>query len=361
VNQEKHKQQNGLVGVEEIARFDTLIDVRTPAEFAHDHIPGAVNCPVLTDEEHAQVGTLYKQVSPFEARKVGAALVARNIASYIETRFAGKDKGWMPLIYCWRGGQRSESMRVIFRQIGWKACKLEGGYKVWRHHVIDTLETLPARFQFKVITGLTGSGKSYLLDALAAKGEQVLHLEQIACHKGSVLGGNPEIQQPTQPAFETELFRLLSGFDPARPVYSESENRKIGKVHLPESMAQALANGECIELQVPVAVRVEFLTRDYAWVETNREWLHRQLQRIASMHPKTRTAQWTSWIEKGNFIALVNDLLIHHYDPLYARSHGRHLNSYDQAWQIDLPDLEPDTLYQVADRVIERQHATRKA
>ena len=154
-----------LVNAAQCFEFDALLDVRSPAEFAEDHIPGAINVPVLDNTQRAQVGTLYTQVSPFEARKVGATLIARNIAAHIEQHFMDKPKNWRPLVYCWRGGQHSGAMAHILSQVGWPVGQLEGGYKAYRQRVRSELQTLPASFRFRVICGPTGSGKSRLLQA----------------------------------------------------------------------------------------------------------------------------------------------------------------------------------------------------
>ena len=161
-------QRSHTVTVAQLDAFDEVIDVRSPSEFALDHVPGAANCPVLDDEERARVGTLYKQVSPFDARKLGAALVSKNIARHLEEHFRGRDRGWRPLVYCWRGGKRSGAMAHVLREIGWDAATLEGGYRSYRREVMAQLEKLPARFRFRVVCGATGSGKSRLLEALAA-------------------------------------------------------------------------------------------------------------------------------------------------------------------------------------------------
>src|SRR5690349_168292 len=177
--------------------FDAVIDARTPAEYALDHIPGAVSAPVLDDSQRAEVGTLYKQVSPFEAKKLGAALIAQNVAHHIEQMFRGKDKNWRPLVYCWRGGKRSGAMAHILREVGWDASTLEGGYRAYRRWVVQQLEEIPSRFGFHVIHGPTGSGKSRFLAALERAGAQALDLEALAAHRGSVLGGLPQRPQPS--------------------------------------------------------------------------------------------------------------------------------------------------------------------
>lgn len=190
-------------------RFDAVIDVRSPAEFADDHIPGAINLPVLDDAERARVGTIYKQVGPFEARKVGAALVSRNVARHLDEHFADKPKGYRPLVYCWRGGQRSGSLAIILTQIGFRATLLAGGYKTYRHEVMDGLRELTPKLRLWVLAGRTGSGKTRVLRALAAAGEQVLDLEGLACHRGSLLGAEPGCPQPPQRLFESRLFERL--------------------------------------------------------------------------------------------------------------------------------------------------------
>jgi tRNA 2-selenouridine synthase len=214
-------------------KFDAIIDARSPAEYAEDHIPGAISAPVLDDAERAQVGTLYKQVSPFDAKKLGAALVAKNVSQHIEQRFKDNPKTWHPLVYCWRGGKRSGAMAHILREIGWNADTLEGGYKAYRRWVVQQLETLPERFELRVIHGPTGSGKSRLLHALRRAGAQVLDLEDLAAHRGSVLGNLPDRPQPSQKMFESLLLKVLSALEEAKPVYVEGESKKIGELQVP--------------------------------------------------------------------------------------------------------------------------------
>ena len=214
------------VNVSQLQEFDEIVDVRSPSEFALDHIPGARNYPVLDDAERVRVGTMYVQDSAFSAKKVGAALVARNIARHLETVFSDKPKTWRPLVYCWRGGQRSAAMTIVLRQTGWDARRLAGGYKAFRRQVVDDIDQLAKGVSFRVICGLTGSGKSALLRALAARGAQVLDLEQAAAHRGSVLGDLPGDPQPTQKMFDSRTWDMLRKFESTRPVYVEAESRK---------------------------------------------------------------------------------------------------------------------------------------
>ncbi len=251
------------VTVAQLSEFDDIVDVRSPAEFALDHIPGAINCPVLDDDERARVGTLYVQVSPFTARKVGAALVGRNIAHHIEASFAGKPKTWRPLIYCWRGGQRSAAMSHIMCQIGWDAKRLAGGYKTYRHAVVAGIEALAGKFDYRVICGLTGSGKTILLRHLERRGAQVLDLEQLAAHRGSLLGDLPGEPQPSQKMFESRLWQKLKSLDSKRPVFIESESRKVGNLTVPEPLIARMWQSRCVWLETATEVRVALLLRDY--------------------------------------------------------------------------------------------------
>lgn len=343
-----------VAGVADIDRFETLIDVRSPAEFAEDHLPGAVNYPVLDDAERVRVGTLYRQVSPFAARKLGAVLVARNIARHIEESFGDKDKYWKPLVYCWRGGQRSEAMAHILAQVGWKAAKLDGGYKAWRQRVVKVLETLPGQFVFRLIAGRTGSGKSRLLEALAAQGAQVLHLEQLAAHKGSVLGGLLDVAQPSQKMFESRLYLALSAFDRGKPVYAEAESRRIGAVALPNALHAALAQAPCLKIVAPLPARVELLVEDYAWVSSAPELLRNSLLRLRDMHSKETLQHWLALAEAGSYAQLAAELLEQHYDPLYQRSQMRQFSQYESAPEFEVARLDAASLQQLAAAILER-------
>lgn len=304
----------------QLAGWDAILDARSPAEFAEDHLPGAVNCPVLDDEERARVGTIYKQQGAFEAKRVGAPLVARNIARHIAQSFADRPKSWRPLVYCWRGGTRSGSLTHVLRQVGWNALQLEGGYKAFRRQVAADLETLPGHHAFRVICGATGSGKSRLLEALALTRAQVLDLELLAAHRGSVLGEIPGTAQPTQKAFETAIWSALSAFDRARPVFVESESKKVGNLRVPEALIARMREGECLRLEASAEVRAALLLDDYAHLVADPGLLREKLACLAPLHGRERIAQWVALAEKGAWEALVADLLGAHYDPAYHRS-----------------------------------------
>lgn len=343
--------RHGIASVERIEdfrQFDEIVDVRTPAEFAEDHIPGSINCPVLDNEQRIEVGTLYKQQSPFVAKRIGAAYVAENIARHLRETFFDRPPNWKPLIVCWRGGQRSGSMTYIFRRIGWDAQQLQGGYKVYRKLVVERLAELPRQFDFEVVCGATGSGKSRLLKALAENGEQVLDLEELACHKGSVLGVLPDAPQPTQKTFETRLLSALLGFDPARPVYVEAESRKIGTIHLPDALLETLRAATCINIEASFDARVDFLLRDYDYFLGAPNWLSSRLETLNQVQSRETVERWQAYVRDGRWRELVGELLEKHYDPLYRRSQNKHFAGFRDPKTFMANDLSPTDIMRLA-------------
>lgn len=343
-------RSRGIATLAQLGEFDAILDARSPAEYADDHVPGAISCPVLSNEERARVGTLYKQVSPFEAKKLGAVLVARNIAAHLETQFLDKPKNWRPLVYCWRGGKRSGAFAHILREIGWDAQRLDGGYKAWRRQVVDALATLPQAFSYRVICGPTGSAKSRILEALAVQGAQVLHLEELAAHKGSVLGHLPDAPQPSQRSFETQLLRALERCDPARPVFVEAESRKIGAVQLPDALIFAMRAAPCLRIEACRRARAEFLLRDYDYFLSRPQWLSAQLANLRGLQSGETLAHWNALIAERDFPALVDGLLERHYDPLYQRSQDKNYR-YGDAPLFVADDLSPASIAAVAARI----------
>jgi tRNA 2-selenouridine synthase len=342
----------------EIDLFADRIDTRSPSEFAADRLPGAINCATLDDEERARVGTLFKQVSPFDARKVGAALAARNIARHIEEHFQDQPKEWRPLVYCWRGGKRSGALTHVLREVGWNAAQLEGGYKAFRRRVIAELATLPAGFRFRVVCGETGSAKSRLLEALAAQNAQVLDLERLACHRGSVLGSLPGDPQPSQKRFESLVWDGLRKLDPARHVYVEAESKKIGDLQVPEALMVAMRAAQCVRVEAPVAERVRFLLDEYRHFVVAPQALVAQLDCLVGLYGRERIAAWRALADRGEFEPLVTELLVDHYDPAYRRSSAKNFAGLARAATLSLDRLDAAALARAAGALVASEAET---
>lgn len=344
--------RKGFATVAQLAEFDEVIDARSPSEFAADRIPGAISCPVLDDAQRAMVGTIYKQQSAFEARRIGAAMVAENIARHLRERFQDKPRDWRPLVYCWRGGQRSGSFVTWLRMIGWDACQLEGGYKHWRRQIVSELGCLPDLLDFRVICGATGSAKTRVLEALAALGEQVLDLEALAAHKGSVLGAIPGRPQPSQKWFETCLHRALSDFDTSRPIYVEAESRKIGRIQIPDALINRMRAAQCIAIEAGRDARLQFLVRDYAYLGDDVDELQNKIDYLKALQSNETLARWKALAREHSLRELFGEFIDLHYDPLYRRSQNRNFTRFAQARRLDTDDLSPEGVRKLAERIL---------
>ena len=336
----------------ELGAYDAIIDVRSPAEFALDHVPGAISAPVLDNEERERIGTLHKQASAFDARKAGAALVAANIARHLTEKFHDRPRTWRPLIYCWRGGHRSGSMAEIFSRIGWKAAQLDGGYRAYRRHVLQNLETTPAALNFRIVCGGTGSGKSRLLRALAGAAAQVLDLEELARHRGSVLGSLPGEPQPSQKMFESLVWRALSSFTPERPVFVEAESKKVGALQVPDALMARMRASPCLRLEIDLPLRVALLKEEYAHFLASNSTLDERLDCLVALHGHQRIAEWKALSAAGAWDKLVPRLLTEHYDPAYLRGMARNYADYEQACPIPIDGIEDAAFAAVARRVM---------
>jgi tRNA 2-selenouridine synthase len=330
-----------------------IIDVRSPGEFAEDFIPGAVNHPVLDNDERAAVGTINKQQSPFEAKRMGAALVSKNIGDMIAKHFSTKPKDWAPLIYCWRGGKRSGVTTYLLREIGFNAVQLDGGYKAFRARVNADLETLPAQFRYVTLCGCTGTGKTALLHALMRAGAQTIDLEGIANHRGSLLGAT-DTPQPSQKRFDTMLWHALRALDPKRVVFIESESKKIGLVQMPESMRVAMKQGECAWLDVPLAARVAHIGNEYANFVADPQALVDKLEPLKPLRGAKLLAQWRAQAEARDTDALFASLMVDHYDPLYTSAIKTNYANLQAAQQVQLADVSIASLDHAAKALRER-------
>ena len=311
-----------------LADFSDVIDARSEGEYAEDHLPGAINWPSLNNEERKLVGTEYKQISAFDAKKRGAALVAKNIARHLERDVIDKPRDWQPLVYCWRGGKRSGSLALILDQIGFKVTLVDGGYKAFRAALVEALPQLASQFDYRVICGTTGSGKTRLLQALAVLGAQVLDLEALANHRSSVLGVIPGTPQPTQKAYDSLIWAALRSFDASRPVYIESESKKVGNVAIPEGLITAMRAAPCLQLDLSEDQRVELLLEDYDFFVKDVEFFCDRLGALTQARGKAVVTGWQTRARVGDIASVVRELLVDHYDPVYLQSMKRNFAQY---------------------------------
>ncbi len=332
--------------------FSCIIDARSEDEFALDQLPQAQNWPSLSNQERIQVGTLYKQIGAFEANKLGASLVAANIAQHIQKYVMDLPKSWRPLVYCWRGGKRSGSLALVLGQIGFKVSVIEGGYKAFRAEVVENTSQLALGLRFKVITGPTGSGKTRLLHSLAALGAQVLDLEALAVHRSSVLGRIPGLDQPSQKQFDMRVWNALRQFDASQVVYVEAESKKVGNVSIPEVLMDTMRASDCIDLSLSLEERVALLMEDYAFFAQDAELFCNRLEALVESRGKAVIEQWQYSVRAGQTAQVVQELLLQHYDPSYARSVERNFRGWSQALKLELNDRHQTSLQAAAKQLL---------
>ena len=335
-----------------LARFSDVIDARSEGEYALDHLPGALNWPSLHDDERQLVGTEYKQISAFDARKRGAALIARNIATHLERAVISKPRDWQPLIYCWRGGKRSGALALILDQIGFKVSLVDGGYKAFRAALVADLPVLAARFDYRVICGTTGSGKTRLLQALADAGAQTLDLEALAQHRSSVLGLLPGVAQPSQKSFDTRIWSALRRFDAARPVYIESESKKVGNVAIPEGLVAAMRASPCLQLHLAEDERVQLLLEDYDFFVRDVEFFCERLGALTEARSPVTVQSWQTRARAGEIAQVVRELLVTHYDPVYLQSMRRNFVHYLHAEVVTPQDRSVQAMEKLAREIL---------
>ena len=335
-----------------LGEFSSVIDARSEDEFAEDHLPGAINWPSLNNEERQLVGTEYKQISAFDAKKRGAALVAKNIARHLERDVIHKPRDWQPLVYCWRGGKRSGSLALILDQIGFNVTLVEGGYKAFRAALVADLPQLAAQFDYRVICGTTGSGKTRLLQALAVQGAQVLDLEALANHRSSVLGLIPGKPQPTQKAYDSLIWAALKSFDASKPVYIESESKKVGNVAIPEGLIAAMRAAPCLQIELSEDDRVALLLEDYDFFVKDIEFFCDRLGALTQARGSDVVADWQARARAGDIARVVRELLVKHYDPVYLQSMKRNFALYTAAQPIAPDNHTPAAMLVLAAKLI---------
>ena len=338
------------ISLAEADKFDTIIDVRSPAEFADDHIPGAINLPVLDDQQRSEIGVIYTQVNPFTAKKAGAALVAQNIAAHLQTSLQDKARDWRPLVYCWRGGHRSAAMAQIFSNIGWHSSVIEGGYKSYRRRVLDCLDHMPKQLSLIIVSGQTGTAKTHILRAAFLKGAPIIDLEKLASHRGSLLGGEPDQPQPSQRYFESLLCRVLNQCVPGQPILVEAESNKIGNIHIPPAFWAAMRNAPAIKVTAPINARVNFLQRDYAHLIKHPKIIMPLLSKLKYRHSTKQLAAWSEMINREEWRDFVKSLLKTHYDPSYRRSGSTRMASETEI--VAATTLNQDDIDRLAEVII---------
>ena len=344
-----------VAAADAIARLDdfsAIIDARSEAEYELDHLPGALNWPSLDNEQRKTIGTIYAQVSPFEAQKRGAALVAANIARHIEREVIDKPRTWQPLAYCWRGGKRSGSLALVLGEIGFRVSVLEGGYKAFRRAVLAALPELAASLHYRVVCGPTGAGKTRLLHALAHEGAQVLDLEALASHRSSVLGTIPGQPQPMQKRFDTLVWDQLRRFDPARPVFVESESRKVGNLAVPDALIERMRVSPCLRLELPDDERVALLLEDYDFFVKDQALFCDRLTALTELRGKAVVQAWQAQVAAGEIENVVRELLLKHYDPGYAASIARNFSGYADARTIAPANRSPAAMAELAKAIL---------
>lgn len=343
---------NATEALAQLTRFDAIIDARSEDEFALDHLPGALNWPTLNNQERHDIGTMYVQVGAFEAKKRGAALAAANIARHIQAQVIDKPKDWKPLAYCWRGGKRSGSLSLVLSQIGFNVTLLEGGYKAFRAALLEDIPRLAQAIDWRVVCGTTGSGKTRLLHALAAAGAQVLDLEALACHRSSVLGAVPGQPQPSQKHFDMRVWHALKQLDPKRPVFVESESKKVGNVAVPEALITAMRAGVCLNLVLSDEERVALLMEEYEFFVQNTDAFCERLGALTQLRGHEVVQAWVAQVQGGQIEAVVQDLLISHYDPVYIQSMQRNFAQYPRALNITPTDRSAAAMLLEAQRLV---------
>ena len=299
-------------------KYDTIIDVRSPSEFEIDHIVGAINCPILYDDERQKVGTIYKQISSFKAKIIGSSLSAKNIAFHIEKEFLEKKGSWKPLIYCWRGGQRSKAFSIVLSEVGWRTYQLSGGYKEYRNDIIKYLDNIGMKLKIILISGKTGSAKTKILHSIRDQGAQILDLEGLARHKGSLLGAIPNLKQPSQKFFESLLFYEINKLNLKKNIFIEAESSKVGNVHIPKSIWSNMILSKRIEVVADVNTRAKFLIDDYQYMCKNPILIKPMIKGLKSRLSNNLIDSWEKLIDEKKWFELTKSFLENHYDSSYS-------------------------------------------
>jgi len=320
-----------------------VLDVRSPGEYKQGHIPGAISFPLFSDEERKVVGTLYKQSGHEPAFLAGLEIVGPKMSAFVrEAVLICPEK--QVAVHCWRGGMRSSSMAWLLETAGFKVSILIGGYKSFRQSVLNDT---PFDGPFLVLGGYTGSGKTPVLHGLALKGEQVLDLENLAHHKGSVFGGLDEVEQPTQEQFENEIFSFLNSCDSNRFVWIEDESKAIGRLRVPNDVYDKLRSSSLIFLEQSREARLKRIEMLYG--NANPEILCEFIKKLARRLGGLRLKNALEAINSGD-ISEAASVVLEYYDRSYL--HGLELRESEKSFILNCSEVEesgiPDLLLQKA-------------
>lgn len=314
-----------------------IIDVRSPLEFAEDHLPGAFNVPLLENHEREEVGTIYKQVGSQAARLRGLELTSSRFGEMV--RRIVEQAGERPiLLYCWRGGLRSQSMALLLDQCGYRAYRLAGGYKAFRGIVNGFFEMFTPLAPLLVLHGMTGSGKTEFIQSLSPDRWAVIDLEGLARHRGSAFGSLGMGAQPPQKRFDTLLWDAFRCAPPGRPIVLEGESKRIGQITLPGNLYEVMADSIKIWCETTSATRVARLGREYA-LEDYRQPMGDALLRIRKRLGEARYLELQELLDRWDVEQLAAKLMEYYYDKLYYRVRRWEpqatisLESYQQAEQ----------------------------
>ena len=327
-----------------------IIDVRSPSEFNNDHIPGSINIPILNDQQRHDVGKTYKEVNPFKAKIMGASIISKNISKFLDNEFFSRKGSWQALIYCWRGGQRSRSLALVLNEIGWRISILKGGYKNYRKLVLDELNDL-SKYQFKILQGQTGSAKTKILNCLNNMNAQVIDLENLACHRGSLLGSEINKKQHSQRYFESLLHNAIDKFDCTKPIFIESESSKIGKLHLPKKLWTKLNESDRLLLNVPIDERIKFLLKEYKHLTKDCKLIQPFISGMKGKIANEKLSNWRILIQRKEWENFVKEILENHYDPKYSFSAMKHNNKIKH--KIDLIKLNKLSIENASKKILE--------